>query len=114
MQRLQQEMKIHAQCGEQDRLVDSDSAIIKSQATENVGTDVQYMSKHQTFSAFSAGLGAKKELGHVQGLIGTVLGRFPPTSSPFFLAKASGTTSGSVGSSALEISDAESVEIMFD
>lgn len=123
MQRIHHHINRHSQCEGDENLkptiIESQATERndggKSQSTDGVSKDRQYVGNHPTFSAFSAGIGAKEELGQVKGLIGTVLGRYPPTNSPFFLAKASGTsTSGSVASSALELSDGDSVEIMFD
>jgi hypothetical protein len=62
--------------------------------------------------SYSAGLIEKKELGQVRGLIGTVLGKRPPSSSPFLYTKAKSSISST--SSLLDISDTDSVEIAFD
>ena len=59
---------------------------------------------------FSDGLREEKLLGQVKGLIGTVIGKSPPSSSPFYFTRAN----SSAESSFIEFSDTESVEIVFD
>lgn len=59
---------------------------------------------------FSDGLREEKLLGQVKGLIGTVIGKSPPSSSPFYFTRAN----SSAESSFVEFSDTESVEIVFD
>lgn len=69
-----------------------------------------------------AGWGDKKELGQVEGLLGTVLGRNPPSSSPFIcLAYRCPTRVSSEWSSSFsavealsDTEDLQSIEIVFD